>query len=814
MIRPRSWIWNTPPLLVSTVLAGLSLGVLFLGIEPIGSDPDQMYRPIKQELARALGEARLPYWSERLGLGVPLVAESHVAAFYPPNWLLYQALSVEAAYRLAMWLHHVALAAATYFYARTLGIQPWGAALAGLAFTLCGFQAIHAIHEPFYQITPYLCLILGCTERYFAGGRPGWLGLLALAYGAQLTLGHFQLQAWTAVLVLVTGGWRVVGDGRSWQRFAAVGGAVVCGAAIAAVQLGPSWELMSVARAGERPTGGAQHFFSFPPAHWSELAVPRQFRGLREGVEDRYWLEHATTAREACLYIGTVPLVLAFPGWGARNRALSLWRFLVPASFLLATIPQWWPAGHDMVLRVPILGAFRAPARQTLLTSLGLCLFAGAGFDRSASRARFGLGLAAAVLFSAVAAGWALDWSGRSSFHTRVASGSLAAALTWAGLSWTVAVGVLIAWRVGKLASSGVLVLTAVELGLLYFTGPTTWGRPLDLRHTSPVLKVLAEARATHVAGFLRNLPLHVGVASARAYLGFRNLPPYPLLEPAQSWELSALETTQRRLRRFSITHGAWDGPIDRYMRRMGRWKDSGAMGVMSFRPDQVLYTGEDPALDRAVPNPVEAPLPKPKWRVVHYPGAFPPVRVATRALVAVDETDLTNQIDASDDPREVWFLRDDLPREDGGPRARSVQVVWWDGTEGEVEHDGTCELVLARTCYPGWLARVDHGPERPVLRVDGGLQAVRLLGTGRSKVTVRYQPNGVFLTGTISVLGLCTALAAVVVEGLRSIAPGRAQPPGVPESPAENDPARGRVPRAESSRDEEEGLTESVTSP
>ena len=65
---------------------------------------------------------RLPFWSDRFGLGVPLVAESHVAAFYPPNWVFYRILDVATAYRLTMWLHMLGLASATFAYARGLGI--------------------------------------------------------------------------------------------------------------------------------------------------------------------------------------------------------------------------------------------------------------------------------------------------------------------------------------------------------------------------------------------------------------------------------------------------------------------------------------------------------------------------------------------------------------------------------------------------------------------------------------------------------------------------------------------------------------------
>ncbi len=154
------------PLLVALALVGTGLGGLLVGYEPVGGDPDRLYRPLKSELARAMAEGRLPFWSSKFGLGVPLIAESHVAAFYPPNLVLYRAFDVPTAYRLSMWLHYVALVATTYLYARCLGLSTWGSALAGVSFALCGFQTIHSSHEPFYSMMPYLPLALYFAERY------------------------------------------------------------------------------------------------------------------------------------------------------------------------------------------------------------------------------------------------------------------------------------------------------------------------------------------------------------------------------------------------------------------------------------------------------------------------------------------------------------------------------------------------------------------------------------------------------------------------------------------------------------------------
>src|SRR5437868_4745825 len=95
------------PFATAVLLTGLVMSPLLIGFEPVGGDPDRLYRPIKTELARALRAGHLPFWSDRFGLGVPLLAESHAAALYPPNLILYRLLDVSAAYRLSMWFHYV-----------------------------------------------------------------------------------------------------------------------------------------------------------------------------------------------------------------------------------------------------------------------------------------------------------------------------------------------------------------------------------------------------------------------------------------------------------------------------------------------------------------------------------------------------------------------------------------------------------------------------------------------------------------------------------------------------------------------------------
>src|SRR5512143_1952435 len=66
--------------------------ILFGGQVFSEGDINWLFLPIGTELARALGQWRLPLWSPGLQAGFPLLAEGQVAALYPLNIILYRLL--------------------------------------------------------------------------------------------------------------------------------------------------------------------------------------------------------------------------------------------------------------------------------------------------------------------------------------------------------------------------------------------------------------------------------------------------------------------------------------------------------------------------------------------------------------------------------------------------------------------------------------------------------------------------------------------------------------------------------------------------
>ncbi len=535
--------------------------------------------------------------------------------------------------------------------------------------------------------------------------------------------------------------------------------AVTCGAAMAAVQLGPSWQFAELVGQTRRAASELL-FYSYPPAHWFEPALPRPVRELRLGPEDPYWFGEQTTGYEAALYVGTIPLILAFVALVGRpgTRTTLPWRLAIAIALAMATMPRWWPRGYLGLLAVPGLGYFRVPARYTLIASLGLCLLAGEGLDPSIARWRFRLGMVAALAFAAAAAVAAALWATRGDVHLRPGLAGIADGFLWAALAWTLAVVVVLLWRAGRMGGWAPLGAVAVELGILYYAGTTRWGWSIAIPAASPVLAELTrQAEVGPVGGELDNLPVRAGLATASPYIGFTAPDPDRVLvmlqerlfRSASHRTPGSVETAlvTRWLRRCRVTHLVAEG------------RKAAALGTE-------LGTWRDPALDVIVYHPPNEREER-SWSIIRLADPFPEARVASRARTAADRTALIERLSQSDELETAWFLAEDrVPARADAHRAR---LASWDGTTATVEHDGPCDLVLARTFDPGWLARIDDGPDRPVLRVDVGFQAVRLEGSGTHRVRMIYRTPRSTLWWSITVAAASLEVLGALVLSIRA---------------------------------------------
>jgi hypothetical protein len=447
------------------------------------------------------------------------------------------------------------------------------------------------------------------------------------------------------------------------------------------------------------------------------------------------------------------------PGMGSGMTGFSCvwpltpWRIIAPLSLALATMPGWWPDGFAMLLQLPGIGWFRAPARYTLLTSLALSLLAGRGLDRTIFDRRWHTGMALAVIFGLGAWAWSIYLAREPDFRSGLGAETLLFRFLSAGFAWALGLAAVIFTRrrTSRLWVWAPHAITVIELSILFFVGPVWWSWRVRLPEESPMLARLAkEPGVGLIAGRLLNLPVDSGMITAYPMLGITPPPPNYLLEPASLKSPGELTELERRWqRRFGVTHGIW-----------GAGEDLGP-GL------EVIAEINDPSLDWIIAT---GPSLKGKspWKLVRYLDPFPTAYAARRVVELPNWGRVYTELSRADNRDDALFIADDetarAPDLGAGPAATKTSVLSWDGGTAVVEHDGSAILILRKTYYPGWSYQIDDGPARPVLKVNGGLQGVPLIGTGTNRVTLGYQPTGFEGAIKVSLAAIAGAVAVLTL--------------------------------------------------
>ena len=400
---PRPWV---PGAAMLAALAAWLWPVGVGGRMPVGGDVTQFQLGLMAVLARAIRAGRLPLWNDLWGYGFPGVGESQMGAFYPPHWLLYGALPVEAAFTANLVLHTAFGAIGALWAARRFGVSPWGAALAGFAWGASGFNLIHLAHSWGYTAGAWLPWAWGLAWGIVRGDRP-WRGAwwLAIVLAIQATIGHFQLAFITQIGLAGMTAWGLIE--RPEGNRPAIRGALAMTAALgvamplAAMQLVPSARLAMLAavqRDYEYLSG-----FAATPIHLVSYVAPRLFRGspLWRPVA---WDPFHTSPEEHLAYVGLTPLFLALGAIRRGFRADQGTRLLtcLAVGTLLLSLGPYCP-GFSALIRLPGFSFFRSSARWSLGTALALAILAGKGFDALAAWPRPGRSLGRFVALAVAA---------------------------------------------------------------------------------------------------------------------------------------------------------------------------------------------------------------------------------------------------------------------------------------------------------------------------------------------------------------------------------------------------------------------------
>ncbi len=376
------------------------------------------FYPTHLSYATALRQGRLPLWEPNMLAGFPLFAEGQIAALYPLHPFLYGLFPIDVATNYDILLHIAWVAIGTFLFARSLRLQTPSAFLAGFVFSAGGFFAARLQHMSVIATASWLPWLLWAWEQHERSvdwrHRIRWFAVLAVMSGIQLLGGHPQFAFSSALLmglysvvrwdrgVVLTGPvtrklesmtqmWSLrqqslpsslrkivwlIGEYLSPIRIVPLGCAFVLGAAFAAAQLMPTFELASFTN---RATGLDARFFnafSLRPVHFALLLDPF--------LLGNPWPDVSV---EVVGYVGLLTLALAVAAIVVqRDRRAGFFVFIALAALFLGIGDQ--NIVYRAMRHLPLFNYFRVPSRFLFWFTFAAAMLASITLDCLLERAR------------------------------------------------------------------------------------------------------------------------------------------------------------------------------------------------------------------------------------------------------------------------------------------------------------------------------------------------------------------------------------------------------------------------------------------
>lgn len=690
-------------------------------------------------------QGEIPLWNPYNNGGLPFIADTQAAVFYPPRLLTIALARLSGgwsyhALELEMMAHVLFYTLTMYALVRRITRGQAGGVIGGLAAAvIAGYGGYLSGYPPLQlallEAGVWLPLaVLGITEatrhqpmRWF------WLALTGLALGLSWMAGHPQTSWFLAYLLLAYFAYRVYTLRAPWSRYG-LGAALFGGLAfaLAAVQLLPGLEyLPRTARVDFTYDAKGN---GFPFRDLIQVILP--------GVVSLF----------SPLYVGVIGLALA---------GVAVWRHVYDSTFwgtaaLVALLLSFgansavFPALYNLL---PGLRFFRGQERAAYVFANSMAILAGLGvahlaqWDREAwstatKNLRRGV-IALAFLCSGAAALIFAEWIKDTARHE--------AALNAAVLSTLIAFGVVfLVWQILK--NPHAITLHALLIAMIAFElfsvnmdaasnyDPIPPTQQLSLTPPLLVAEILADSdtpfRVDGYRGLHDNFGSLYGVMDMRGISPLFLTGPFELIEPERinplAWELFAV--------RYVFTD----------------WQELPAAS-------QIIASGQD---RYGAVNLHRLDDPRPFAHLIY-----------NAEVLDSDEFAYTLLRDANFNPRSTVILNRppgiELPA--NPPDESGSADVTQFAPESFTVRVSTPEnaiLSLAHPDYPGWQAFIDGQPA-DILRAYGALSAVAV-PTGEHEVRLAFDPLSYRIGVLLSLLtwvGLTLFVIILILNPSRNLA-------------------------------------------
>lgn len=340
-------------------------------------DIEMQHYPIKV-LFRHMGEAgKIFWWNPYLFSGMPLVADTNTALFYPVNWL-YFFIDTGRGIVYYVVIHFFIAGLFTYLFLKRKKIDP-PASLAGAVFyTFSSFMVLRIIHLNIMTACALIPMVFyfldGFTDKKSLKSAVVFgffLGVEILSGMPQMSQLIFMM---AGIFFLAHLNYKELLKSSQLKFIGLFVFALVFSLAVASVQLFPTYELIrNCVRSSGIPFGSAAANSLSAPQMLMTI-IPDYFgTHLDKGgfaIDAFYW--------ETCFYVGVFPLILSilalFTCRKEDKRTITAFSVIFLLGFLLA-LGRHFPLYYIFYKVVPFFKSVRIPTRYLCATVLAMAYF-------------------------------------------------------------------------------------------------------------------------------------------------------------------------------------------------------------------------------------------------------------------------------------------------------------------------------------------------------------------------------------------------------------------------------------------------------
>jgi hypothetical protein len=722
-------------------------------------DSFHLFGPLKLMVAHGLKNGEVYGWNPWMFTGMPSVADILAGWFYPLN-AVYLILPFEPAHRLFILIHYPMAAIFMDMFLRGRGIQRDLSLLGALAFPLCGYMISRHGGVPFLIGPAWAPLALYFIDRSLREGLR-WALWAGAVPAVQVLAGDPQSAGITAALMAVVSLAGAFARGRLSMSAGVVAVAGIASIALAAVQILPTFELMSLSVRSGGLDLGESSLLSFHPGRLVELIWRTPF-GL-PWPQYSFWGEFALDESMPNIlvtwsvtnYLGLPILVLALAGALFSRRK---WRIVAAGGavlFLLLALGRHTPLFSAFHALVPYFDRFRFPEKYMAWFSgftvaaavLGMEAVLEKAEGRSSLILKAGIAYTLFIAVCAVVSGYFLLESMRElspfiensppfqAARSNLTTGGIQFFIVNAAIGSTLIFAALRRKALGGLIPVVTVIIVLDLVAANVSTMPTGPTDIYDLR--SPV------AGAIH----------HMEVNSPDRFRIFRRNVSFPRpnqwqLETSRKWDRMTLRRNLHLFEGFEEITGYSAVKIKYGMRLLNQDLSPGVLEI--FNVKYVISAPDQPM--RGLRSRLAFSDPKNNVVLYRLEDYWPRTYVVPGAKRAADEREAVELIRTTDLRKYVIITSDQdmlMDQGNGTYRPADVSVYQPDRVVINTRGEKPGWLVLSDRFYPGWEARVDGRPTE-IYRANVIARAVKL-GPGNHIVEFDFRPLSIRTGGAVS---------------------------------------------------------------